>query len=339
MWAGVLTALVLLAAIAGLVVYWSEPQLDCLGGRPSLACLCVALLGNSPRAGVAARFLSGQVDVTATDKCQGLQLPVLGIYVINMDHQPQRYADFVDHLATLCGVDMGIVHRHSGIIVTTSSLSWPWVRDFIPGVSQVSLQRLGTFGLSLAHLSLWAKIHNSDMCKGSDVAKEYVLIFEDDERPKPGFTEAIVKLRHALDALPLEERPDFINLNVKRPKGDVVTTFELPFAVSVLRVAKTKSKLKTGPLDALGNQYNVWMSAYMVRCGGIGALVYHGGRYPGGKNSYNGISPIFDKQMSDMLANSRIHLKYFVLSPKNAISQHVEGVDSRKALDGSSRRR
>eukprot|EP00445_Apocalathium_hangoei_P080737 CAMPEP_0204177038 /NCGR_PEP_ID=MMETSP0361-20130328/48117_1 /ASSEMBLY_ACC=CAM_ASM_000343 /TAXON_ID=268821 /ORGANISM="Scrippsiella Hangoei, Strain SHTV-5" /LENGTH=315 /DNA_ID=CAMNT_0051135943 /DNA_START=414 /DNA_END=1360 /DNA_ORIENTATION=- len=250
-----------------------------------------------------------------------------------MDHQPQRYADFVDHLATLCGVDMGIVHRHSGIIVTTSSLSWPWVRDFIPGVSQVSLQRLGTFGLSLAHLSLWAKIHNSDMCKGSDVAKEYVLIFEDDERPKPGFTEAIVKLRHALDALPLEERPDFINLNVKRPKGDVVTTFELPFAVSVLRVAKTKSKLKTGPLDALGNQYNVWMSAYMVRCGGIGALVYHGGRYPGGKNSYNGISPIFDKQMSDMLANSRIHLKYFVLSPKNAISQHVEGVDSRKALD------
>merc|ERR1719215_1812555 len=104
--------------------------------------------------------------------------------------------------------------------------------------------------------------------------------------------------------------------------------------VRLLKVKKAKRKWRTGPIEKVsGLHFNVWMSAYLVRCGAAQDLVYYGGRYPDGAHIYDGVTPTFDRQMADVLSDGDTPLKAWVVAPTDVISYHREGFDSRKQRD------
>lgn len=260
-------------------------------------------------------------------------IAVTDTYVINMDDMPDRYNSFMQHIAALqCGFDIERVHRHSGIVATNALIEDDWVRDLIPGVKGEASVRLGSLGLALAHLTLWDKILKSERCAMQGAEDTYALIFEDDERPRPFFADALNQVVRLIQQTPKEARPDMVNLNVKRPKGRTVKTMTYPQRIMVMEVSQKVRTWRTGPL--CGELHcNVWMSAYMVRCGGIPDLINHGGRYPDGAHIYNGVTPTFDRQMSDVQSDGRTPVRGWSIAPENIISYHREGFDARKKRD------
>jgi len=260
---------------------------------------------------------------------------VVDTYVINMDDHPERYRNFLTHFSHLCGVNPGRLHRHSGVVATNAMYYTPWAKELIPGLKKNSSVRAGSLGLSLAHLTAWVKIKQSQGCTENVDGDAYALIFEDDERPKQHFVEAVSQIVRIASSRPEGERPDFINLNVLRPHGDMVALLEeMPIRVKLLRVKKAKRKWRTGPLDKVsGLHYNVWMSAYLVRCGAAQDLIQYGGRYPDGAHIYDGVTPTFDRQMADTLSDGDNPLKAWVVAPTDVVSYHREGFDSRKQRD------
>jgi len=267
------------------------------------------------------------------------EIPVTDTYVINMDENPGRYREFMQHMSQLCGINLERIHRHSGVVASEAMIEEPWVNDLIPGVKGEANARLGSLGLALAHLTVWDKIRRSERCQLEGAEDSYALVFEDDERPRSFFADAINQVLRVVNHYPVGSRPDIINLNVKRHSGRTVASLKYPQRMHVLEINQKKRNWRTGPLCTEGGYQlhcNVWMSAYMVRCGGVGQLIHWGGRYPDGEHIYNGVTPTFDRQMSDVESDGSNPVRGWVISPTDIISIHKEGFDSRKKRDAES---
>jgi len=324
----------IIAAVCGLAVLWLQFQDICGLSLDS------GLLLDSVVSGSCEIMTTTTWTTTRTWTCQNSTiLPVAGIYVIGMNSSSERYQRFRENFVQMCGVERERVQHHAGVVATEKLLTKPWVRVLVPALTAESARRLGSMGLALAHLSAWDRARRSTKCTSANATNKYILIFEDDEQPKPGiFTDVVMRLVEYIQALEADElRPDFINLNTHRSLGAEVVAFQdLPETVSVLRVEREHRKTATGPVNSQNLQYNVWMSAYMVRCGSLDALIHHGGQYPGGTTPYDGVSPTFDRHMSDVLSDPTTSLLAYVLAPEDAISVHKEAVDDRKARDRAS---
>jgi len=267
-------------------------------------------------------------------------LPVVDTYVINLDSRPELYMSFLDHFQSLCGSKVGDLQRHPGVVVSANMHRVPWVQDLIPGILENCTLRPGNLGLALAHLTLWAKIAQSPGCTEPDSEGDYVLVFEDDERPNQGFVAAVAQIVKLVQSMPADDRPDFILLNALRPHGKFVKHVHgTPLSLQLWRVEKMQRSSSEGPLHPKFHmRYNIWMSVYLVRCGGARALAHHSGRYPAGKpghSAYDGVRPVFDRHFSDMISDADVPIQTFVMYPTNMLSKHVEDSSSARAAFNS----
>jgi len=241
---------------------------------------------------------------------------IAGIFVINLDERSPIYEGFLAHTTNTLGVPPMAIVRSAGVYADDNTLSEPWVREIIPGLSQKVSAR-GALGVSLAHFLTWRRIAATPGCQGS--ANAYALVFEDDERVRDSFSWAV----QGIEALAMraQPEPDIVLLNALRPKG-----------VPVGNVGPV-SILAAGTHKEVGKRPNVWTSAYLLRCGSAARLeeAFKGMSYNG--LPWNGMVPQFDIVLQDMLARPENNLREWVVAPSQAISLHNETVSVKRAID------
>lgn len=265
-------------------------------------------------------------------------VPVVGTYIISMNQT--RYMLCLDHLRNL-GMNTRQIFLHPGVFVDDAVMRSSWVRDLIPQLDEQS-SRHGNVGLALAHLTMWRRLGLPGVCGRSGATRltsllsreatdmeracedHFALVLEDDERPKQEFAKAVRSVIALLQASRSTNlaMPDLVNLNVLRPNGTLI--FNIPETNASLlqyyKIADIGSRY-------IGGRPNIWLSAYLVRCGAIRTLLEDMG------NDYNGNYPTFDQRVIDKVSGFNSTIQMAAISPTNVISEHIEGFDSRKRLN------
>lgn len=163
----------------------------------------------------------------------------------------------------------------------------------------------------------------------------YALVFEDDEKVNASFRDAVMAIVQATVHAPA--RPDFINLNCLRPRGDAVPA-KLPGDARLQAVNKERDHDNECWNIDDATCPNVWMGAYMLRCGGASALLeaMHDLEYDG--QPYTG-SLTFDRAVSDMQLRQSNSITTWVISPPNSVTVHSEEVSDRRDINKGALRR
>lgn len=165
----------------------------------------------------------------------------------------------------------------------------------------------------------------------------YALIFEDDEKVHSEFKDSLKAIIQATIDSPI--KPDFINLNCLRPNGDEFETrFQLPNGARLQALNKQRDhETQCWDIDDYTCP-NVWMGAYMVRCGSADVLLktVHDLDYDG--KPYTG-TLTFDRAVSDMQLRLNNELTTWVVSPNNSVAIHSEKVSDRMAINKGALRR
>jgi len=165
----------------------------------------------------------------------------------------------------------------------------------------------------------------------------YALVFEDDEKVQPWFKDSLRAVIQATFDSPV--KPDFVNLNCLRPNGDVLPTrFGLPSGVNLQSLNKDRDHSNECWNIEDYTCPNVWMGAYLVRCGGAGRLLeaMHDLDYDG--LPYTG-ALTFDRAVSDMQLRQSNDLTTWVISPPNSVTVHSEVASDRMAINKGAFRR
>jgi len=248
-----------------------------------------------------------------------------GAYVINLDSKKEAYTAFQARMGSILPfAGVSSVQRHPGVLATVDGFPPQWARSLLPDMYNGAGRR-GTLGCTLAHMSLWKKVGDSAECRGPGGADRFALIFEDDERPNTNFRHGVEATLRILGSHPDGWRPDYVNLNALRPLGG--TTWEvIPHAAWLATIPKEWNRY-LGQVG--GKSQNVWASLYLVRCGSIGKLLHEFA------SGYDGLHPLNDWRISDLLFSRNSSLVGGVIIPMNAFSLHEHEMSSRLELDGT----
>jgi len=220
---------------------------------------------------------------------------VAGTFVINVDAATEKYADFLAHMTSL-DVDVAPIRHHSGIVATDELLRSDWAKELLPGMRSDSSHHHGDIGSALAHLSAWRRVAEAQECQGALARSRYALIFEDDERIKASFPEALAEIvKRAAAARP---PPDLINLNVLRPRGRIAARLNVSSG-DLFDLLEVDQQLHP---EGAALRPNAWMSAYLVSCSGALTLLEGVRQLRYGGAPYNGAVPVFDWSVSDLIA-------------------------------------
>jgi hypothetical protein len=251
-----------------------------------------------------------------------------------MPDRPKRLKKFRQVLEFTTGVPGDLVEVSPGINAEDAGNHiWPF--ELLPNLyTDFKAGHVGNVGCCLAHMSAWKRVMESPGCQADGAQDEYALVLEDDEWVKGVLPAALRRLMRLVESSD-GPKPDFINLNVIRPTGEPVPGGESLLSGSyVLQVEKGRGYAKCwDPADTTCP--NIWLGAYLVRCGGASKLIEGMQNLKRDGKKFDGTLS-FDRAMSDMLMGSppASEAVAWMVGPNNSFTVHSEKQSDRKDLNG-----